>query len=152
MSAKKLIVVRHELVAAAMSSIEAIYSDKIQDVQAVQDGDGATLKTIHWGAFTPNFLPMTMGFLPQWSHQEITLELRASVDYADRSLDSRYLTLLQIFEDFCARPDLAAALSNTQIVVQSPPTFEDGAEAIETGRYVTSYRLRVSARGRVEGE
>ena len=148
----EFIIIRHELVANALAAIYELYSDRLGDIQTVKDGDGTTLKTIHWGAFTPHFTPMTTGYLPQWTHQEIELELRASVDYGDRSLDSRYLTLLQVFEDFCARPDLAALLSSESIVVQSPPTFEDGAETIENGRYVTSYRLRVSARGRMEGE
>ena len=148
----EFIVIRHELVASALESINALYADRLGDIQAVKDGDGATLKTIHWGVFTPRFTPMTTGYLPQWTHQDIEFELRASVDYSDRSLDARYLTLLQVFEDFCARPDLAACLSNDAVIVQSPPTFEEGAETIENGRYVTSYRLRVSARGRVEGE
>lgn len=152
MSVPEFIVIRHELVANALAAINLLYADKLGDIQAVKDGDGATLKTINWGAFTPQFLPKTAGYLPQWTHQEIMLELRASVDYGDRSLDARYLMLLQILEDFCARPDLAAALSSESIIVQSPPTFEDGAETIENGRYVTKYQLRVSARGRVEGE
>jgi hypothetical protein len=146
------LVIRHELITNALAAINSLYSERLGDIQSVKDGDGATLKTIHWGVFTPRFTPKTTGYLPQWTHQEIELELRASVDYGDRSLDSRYLTLLQVFEDFCAMPDLAALLSSDSIVVQSPPTFEDGAETIENGRYITSYRLHVSARGRMEGE
>jgi len=141
------IVLRHELVANAIASIQSLYAMQIADVQAVADGDGAKLKTINWGAFAPRFSPATVGYLPQWTHQEIVLELRASVDYLDRSLDARYLNLLQVFEDFCARPDLMDQLSGTNIIVQSPPTFEDGEETVENGRYVTTYRLRVSARG-----
>lgn len=147
-----MIILRQELAANAVAAISELYAAYIADVQAVKDGDGKTLKAIHWGAFTPWATPVTAGYLPQWSHQEIELELRAEVDYLDRTLDSRYQSLLGVFEDFCARPDLAAALSSENIVVQSPPTFDDIAEAIENGRYVTTYRLRVSARGRMEGE
>lgn len=146
------IILRHELAANALAAIKALYPEKIADVQTIQDGDGAVLKTINWGAFTPRWTPVAGGFTPQWTHQEIDLELRASVDYADRSLDSRYLQLLETFEDFCARPDLAAQLSGNTIVVQSPPTFSDGTETIEGGRYVTTYILRVSTRGKAQGE
>ena len=146
------IILRHELAKNALAVIQEIYADKLVDIQRVKDGDGALLKVINWGAFTPRFTPMTTGYLPQWTHQDILLELRASVDYLDRSLDARYLALLQVFEDFCARPDLAACLSNENVIVQSPPTFEDGAETIENGRYVTTYPLRISARGPATGE
>ena len=148
----EFLVVRHEVAANAIAAIQALYPQKIADIQAVKDGDGKILKTINWGAFTPEFLPKTVGYLPQWSSQDIALEIRASVDYNDRSLDSRYLSLLQVLEDFCARPDLAACLSNDQIIVQSPPTFEAGAETIENGKYITTYRLRVQAREEEEGE
>lgn len=148
----KFIVLRRELAAAAVDSINAQYPEYLADIQSVVDGDGKTLKTIYWGALTPSFLPVAYGSLPQWTHQEIALELQASVDYADRSLDSRYYTLLKVFEDFCARPDLDSRLSNNNIIVQSPPTFEECAENIENGKYVTTYRLRVSVRGRAEGE
>jgi hypothetical protein len=107
------------------------------------------LHSIHWGAATPSFLPVAGGDIPQWTHQEIVLELRASVDYLDRTLDARYDLLTKVFEDFCARPDLDERLSTSNIIVVSPPTFEDGAENIENGQFVTTYRLRVSARGRI---
>ena len=146
------IILRHELAATAIASIKNRYGDKLVDIQAVQDGDGKQLKTIHWGAFTPRFAPKTSGNLPQWFKQDIILELRASVDYFDRSLDSRYLLLLEVFEDFCALPTLRSLLSNENIVVQSPPDMDEGEESIENGRYVTTYRLRCSVRGRVTGE
>lgn len=148
----EFIVIRHELASAAIASINSIYAVKLSSIQAVKNGDGAILKQINWGAFTPLFKPKTFGYLPQWTSQQIALELRASVDYSDRSLDSRYLSLLQVFEDFCARPDLAALLSNENIIVESPPTFEEGAETIDNGRFITTYPLLVSARGRMEGE
>ena len=147
MSDPVFIVLRHELASNAVASIKSIYPTQISDVQAVTDGDGAKLKTINWGAYTPRASMMTAGYLRQWSHQEIELELRASVDYLDRSLDARYLLLLQVFEDFCARTDLQEQLTNGNCIVQSPPTYDDIEEAIENGRYVTTYRLRVSARG-----
>lgn len=148
----EFVILRHELVKSAVAAISELYADKLADIQSVQDGDGKTLKTIHWGAFTPSFAPQTVGYLPQWYKQDIDLELRASVDYNDRTLDSRYLLLLQVFEDFCARADLAAVLSNEHILITSSPTFEPGAETIENGRFITTYRLRASVRGRVEGE
>jgi hypothetical protein len=149
---EKFIIIRQELVKNAVAAIAALYTEQLADIQSVQDGDGKKLNQIYWGAMTPRFEPKTTGYLPQWTHQEIELELRASVDYADRALDARYNLLLQVFEDFCARPDLADRLSSEDVIVQSPPTFEAGAESIENGRYVTSYSLRCKARGRVTGE
>lgn len=147
----EFVILRREIAANAINAIRSLYSNRIADIQAVKDGDGATLKTIHWGATTPRFYPQNVGYLPQWTHQEITLELRASVDYGDRTLDARYLALLEVFEDFFARPDLHAALSSSRVVVQSPPVSEEGEEMIDNGRYVTAYRLRVSARGVATG-
>lgn len=152
MSAEKFIVLRRELAKAAVDSILELYAEYIADIQAVTDGDGKTINAISWGATTPRFLPVARGNIPQWTHQEITLELRASVDYLDRTLDSRYEILTKVLEDFCARPDLETRLSNANIVVQGPPTFEEGAEIIENGRYVTTYPIRVDVRGRMEGE
>ncbi|MFA6063960.1 MAG: hypothetical protein WC736_15335 [Gallionella sp.] len=146
------LILRRDLVANAITAIKDRYADKLADVQAVQDGDGKILKTINWGAFTPRCVPVTFGYLPQWAHQEIELELRASVDYQDRTLDSRYQMLLQVFEDFCALTNLQALLSGSTIKVQSPPTFDGIDEAIENGRYVTTYRLRCSTRGLATGE
>jgi hypothetical protein len=140
-------ILRRDLATNAILAIQTLYPDMLADVQAVKDGDGKVLKTIYWGAMTPSFSPVTSGLLPQWAHQDIALELRASVDYSDRSLDSRYALLLQVFEDFCARPDLASQLSGDTVTVQSPPTFEEGSESVEGGTFVTIYRLRVPARG-----
>lgn len=146
------LIIRRELAANAQTAITTLYSDSIGTIQAVLDGDGETLKTIHWGVMTPRFTPLTVGYLPQWFRQDIELELKASVDYADRTLDDRYTLLLQVLEDFCARPDLMDQLSSDSVIVNIPPTFDGGDETIENGRYITTYRLRVSARGRAEGE
>jgi hypothetical protein len=146
------IIVRRELAAQAIKNIAETYAEYLADIQAVTDGDGKEIKSISWGAITPQFLPVARGDIPQWTHQEIILELRASVDYMDRTLDSRYQLLAAVLEDFCARPDLESRLSNENIIVVGQPTFEEGAEIIENGKYVTKYSLRVSARGRMEGE
>ena len=150
----KYFIVRQELAANALAAISSIYASMLVDVQAVKDGDGKVLAAINWGAHTPQFEPRASGYLPQWSHQDIILELRASVDYRDRSLSPRYLKLLQVFEDFCARTDLCSLLSSQGaegIVVESPPTFDGGSEDIQESMFVTVYRLRVTARGKVNG-
>lgn len=149
-----LIIVRHELAANCIGAINALFQPLIVDVQSTKDGDGKTLQQINWGAFTPQFEPHTEGFLPQWSHQDITLELRASVDYRNRSLSQKYVALLQAFEEFCARDDLQTWFTSKEedgIIVISPPMFEGGSEEIQEGMFVTTYRMKVAVRGKVNG-
>ena len=150
----KFLIVRHELAVNALGAIKALYAPLIVDVQAAVDGDGKTLATIHWGAYTPRFELHAEGYLRQWSKQIITLELRASVDYRNRALSPKYLKLLQAFEDFCARNDLTTWLTSAEedgIIVEEPPTFEGCSEDVQDGTFVTAYSLRVAARGKVNG-
>jgi hypothetical protein len=148
----KFLIIRHELADNAINSINTLYADKIADIQKVKDGDGQILKAIHWGVYTPEFIPYTVAGSAQWVSQEITLELRASVDYQDRTLDSRYLQLLQVFEDFGARDDLKTQLSGVNVLVDMIPDVTGGSEEINDGKYVTTYRIKVSARERLTGE
>ena len=152
MSSPLLTTLRRDVAANLTAAIAAAYPEELAEIQSVVDGDGKTLKTIYWGVLTPRFTPHHSGYLPQWTHQDIIVELRASVDYQDRTLDARYLTLIGVLEDVCARADLAALMEGATVKIPSPPVIEDGEEGIDNGRYVTTYRIRVFARGRVEGE
>jgi hypothetical protein len=147
----RFLLLRRELAGNALDAIAKLYPEKMAAIQASQAGDGKTLKNIRLMASTPEFDPVASGLQPQYSVQVVTLIISAESDYTDRSLDARYLAMIESLEDFAARADLKTHLTSAEAdgIAVDWVTPDGGNESAVEGIFVTSYRIKCGVRAKV---